>query len=73
LSRLATMVESGDARPAELLKSNIGKACEDLPKRLADWENLNKAEIANVNAMLAKSGLPTLPVKSEVPRAPDCK
>jgi photosystem II stability/assembly factor-like uncharacterized protein len=73
LSRLATMVESGDARPAELLKLNISKACEDLPKRLADWENLNKAEIANVNAMLAKSGLPMLPVKSEIPRAPDCK
>jgi photosystem II stability/assembly factor-like uncharacterized protein len=73
LSRLATMVESGDARPAELLLSDVSKACEDLPKRLNDWNGLNKTEIPNINAMLAKSGLPLLPAKSEVPRAPDCK
>jgi hypothetical protein len=73
LGRLTTMVESGDARPAELLQANVSKACEDLPKRLSDWENLNKSEIANVNAMLAKIGIPMLPVKSEIPRTPECK
>jgi photosystem II stability/assembly factor-like uncharacterized protein len=73
LGRAATMVESGDARPAALLRSVVDKSCEELPKRLSDWGSLNQSEAQNVNAMLQKSGLALLPVKSEVPKAPECK
>ncbi len=73
LARLATMVESGDARPASLLLVGINKACEDLPKRLNEWSELNKSEIPNVNSLLTKGGYALLPAKSDIPHAPDCK
>jgi len=73
LARLATMVESGDARPAEPLQAGINQACQNLAKRIAEWSDLNKKEIPNLNSQLQTSGMSALPVKSETPRGPECK
>ena len=73
LARLSTMVESGDARPAALLLDGVDKACEQLPRKLKDWETLNRNEIVGVNTLLSKSGFPILPAKSEIPRFPGCQ
>ena len=73
LSRLATMVTSGDSRPAAALVENVDKACNGTRKRLSEWESLNKSEVPQVNSILQKSGFPSLPVKSEIPESPACK
>jgi len=73
LARLATMVESGDARPAEPLQAGINQACQNLAKRIAEWSDLNKHEVPNLNPQMQTSGMSLLPVKSEMPRVPECK
>jgi photosystem II stability/assembly factor-like uncharacterized protein len=73
LSRMATMVESGDSRPAELLQAGVRQSCQDLAKRLADWGDLNSNDIPRVNILLQKSGLQPMPMKSQIPRAPECQ
>jgi len=73
LARLASMVESGDSRPAELLQANINQFCQTLAKRVTEWSGLNKNEIPNLNSQLQSAGLSGLPVKSEIPRGPECK
>ena len=73
LARLATMVESGDARPAELLQAGVNQFCQTLAKRVTEWSGLNKNEIPNLNSQLQSAGLSGLPVKSEIPRGPECK
>ena len=72
LARLASMVGSGDGRPAELLQAGVRQSCQDLSKRLADWGDLNNNEISRANALLQNSGLQPLPLKSQIPRAPEC-
>lgn len=73
LARLASMVESGDARPAEALKTGVDQSCQTLTKRTAEWVDLNKSDIANLNSQLQSNGLPLLPVNSDIPHPPDCK
>jgi len=73
LARLASMVESGDARPAELLQANVNQFCQTLAKRATEWRDLNKNEIPNLSVQLQAAGLSGLPVKSEIPRGPECK
>ena len=73
LARMATMVETADARPAELLQANTNQFCQTLAKRVTEWSGLNKNEIPNLSAQLQAAGLSGLPVKSEIPRGPECK
>ena len=73
LARTATMIESGDARPAELLQANITQFCQALAKRVTEWSGLNKNDIPSLSSQLQAAGLSGLPVKSEVPRGPECK
>ncbi|MCU1284326.1 MAG: hypothetical protein JWO13_676 [Acidobacteriales bacterium] len=72
LARLATMIESGDARPASALQASVDQSCEQLGKRLASWHELN-GQIASVNSTLQKYSVAALPVASNIPAAPACK
>jgi len=72
LARLATMVESSDARPATPLQEGVEMACQNLGKRLAQWREANEKSIVPVNEILLKYRLDPLPVASNIPAAPDC-
>jgi len=72
LARLATMVESSDARPATSLQEGVEMACQNLSKRLTQWREANEKNIGPVNDILRKYGLDPLPVASDIPVAPDC-
>ncbi|HEX8815336.1 MAG TPA: glycoside hydrolase [Terriglobales bacterium] len=73
LGRLAWMIESGDARPADELQAQAIDYCETLAKRSSEWGDLNKNEIPALNTQLQAGGLSTLPVKADIPHGPECK
>jgi photosystem II stability/assembly factor-like uncharacterized protein len=73
LARLAFMVESGDARPAALLKGGVDQSCQDLTKRLAQWRELNQQKIVPVNALLQKYNLGPLESVTNIPATPGCE
>jgi hypothetical protein len=70
---LAWMIESGDARPAGELQAQVIEYCQFLAKRSTEWGDLNKNDGPTLNGQLQAGGLSTLPVKSEIPRGPECK
>ena len=72
LSRLAFMIGSGDARPAEPLQAAVNQYCQQLQKRLAQWHESNNA-IAPVNTLLQKYNLAPLPVAASIPEGPKCE
>jgi photosystem II stability/assembly factor-like uncharacterized protein len=71
LARLSTMIESGDSRPAAALQSGVDQSCQQLTKRLAQWEQLQSGDLAKTNAMLQKNKQQPLPTTS-IPTAPSC-
>ena len=71
LARLAIMIESGDARPAEPLQAGVDQYCEQLQKRVPQWREANQA-IAPVNTLLQKYNLAPLPMAATIPDAPKC-
>ena len=71
LARLATMIESGDSRPAAVLQSGVDQSCQELNKRLDQWRGL-QSETASANAMLQKNGRTALPTMKEIPVGPNC-
>jgi hypothetical protein len=73
LGRLAWMIESGDARPADELQAQVIGYCETLAKRSSEWNDLNKNDIPGMNSQLRAGGLSTLPVKTDTPHGPECK
>ena len=72
LGRLATMIESGDSRPAAALQSGVDQSCQQLGKRLAQWRELQAGAMASTNALLQKGGQQPLPVMSKIPMGPNC-
>lgn len=72
LARLATMIESGDSRPAAALQSGVDQSCQQLGKRLAQWRELQAGAMASTNALLQKGGQQPLPVMSKIPMGPNC-
>jgi photosystem II stability/assembly factor-like uncharacterized protein len=73
LSRLASMIESSDARPAAPLESAVKQSCQDLTRKLGEWRELNQKKIPTVDERLAKSELPPLPVAPALSTSLDCK
>ena len=43
LARLATMIESGDAKPAAELQNGVDQSCQQTAKRLSQWGELTAA------------------------------
>jgi hypothetical protein len=73
LGRLAWMIESGDARPADELQAQVIDYCQTLGKRSSEWGDLNRNDVTALNTQLQAGGLSTLPVKPDIPRGPECK
>ena len=73
LARLATMVESGDARPTAPLQDGVQQVCQTMGKKLAEWRETNEKKIATVNELLGQNNLAPLPVASDVSAVPDCE
>jgi hypothetical protein len=55
LARYYSMLTSGDARPAERLRTSVAESCEGLARSLASWRNLNATDLPTVNKVLAKA------------------
>ncbi|MCU1307916.1 MAG: hypothetical protein JWN45_2611 [Acidobacteriaceae bacterium] len=72
LARLATMIESGDSRPAAPLQEGVDHSCGDVAKRLAQWRELNSNGIQPVNELLQKYSLAPLPVAAKIASDPSC-
>jgi hypothetical protein len=71
LARYYQMATSGDARPAERLRSAVAESCRALNSALASWRNVNAADLRSTNSVLAKSKqAPLAPVP--VPAMPAC-
>ncbi len=71
LSRYMTMVESGDARPADSARVRVRDACETIRANLSRWRAANASAIPALNTLLGKYGVAPLPVTSVVPE-PKC-
>jgi|HubBroStandDraft_6_1064221.scaffolds.fasta_scaffold05901_1 photosystem II stability/assembly factor-like uncharacterized protein len=72
LGRLAFMIESGDARPADLLEASVEQYCQELAKRLTQWRDLNQQKISPVDTILQKYNLAPVPAATAIPVAPQC-
>ncbi|HEX3558811.1 MAG TPA: hypothetical protein VHU19_06390 [Pyrinomonadaceae bacterium] len=64
MSRLITMVESGDMRPAETALSAAGESCESLRKSMARWAKVNAESLPALNKLLRKYNLAPLPAST---------
>jgi hypothetical protein len=62
LARIIFSVESADMRPADTVQSAAQQGCEALDKDLANWQHLNKQDVAAFNAVLAANKQTPLPV-----------
>jgi exonuclease VII small subunit len=71
LARLATEIESGDAKPAAELQSGVDQYCEQTTKRLTQWKDL-AASVASVESGLTKLNQPALSLDN-APPTPQCK
>jgi photosystem II stability/assembly factor-like uncharacterized protein len=71
LSRYMTMVESGDARPAEPARGRVRDSCESLRTDLARWRSANAGAVPALNVLLKKYGLAPLSVSAIAPE-PKC-
>ncbi|HEY6337679.1 MAG TPA: hypothetical protein VIW68_04225 [Candidatus Sulfotelmatobacter sp.] len=69
--RYATMVESGDARPAAPLQEGVRQNCQTLIKRVSEWRELSEKNIPPVNDLLRKYNLPT--IETTAPASPSCE
>jgi hypothetical protein len=71
LARYMTMVESGDARPAESARARVGEACESLRASLARLKNAEANALPTLNGLLDKYGLAPL-AAPKAAAAPKC-
>ncbi|HEX8097955.1 MAG TPA: hypothetical protein VF507_07960, partial [Pyrinomonadaceae bacterium] len=67
LARYMTMVESGDARPAESARGRVRDSCEALRAGLARWRGANAGAAPALNVLLRKYGLAPLAVAAVAP------
>jgi photosystem II stability/assembly factor-like uncharacterized protein len=71
-TRFFGMLESGDARPAEMLRAAVTETCQALTKALAGWRELGAQSVTTLNAQLAAQKLAPLPAGPAVPASPAC-
>jgi photosystem II stability/assembly factor-like uncharacterized protein len=67
LSRYMSMVESGDARPAETAHVLVRQSCESLRASLARLRTANAVAVPALNVLLRKYGRPTLAAADVAP------
>ena len=71
-ARFFGMLESGDSRPAEMLRAAVTETCQALTRALAGWRELGAQGVATFNAQLAAQQLAPLPAGPAVPASPTC-
>jgi photosystem II stability/assembly factor-like uncharacterized protein len=71
ITRLVTMVQSGDARPAKSIIESVAPSCVALKSNLAHFRMLNQEKLASLNMMLRQSRLALIPIPT-VPNDPKC-
>jgi photosystem II stability/assembly factor-like uncharacterized protein len=62
LARLATSIESADVRPSDASRASVKETCETLGKDVSQWQEVNSQDLPELNGMLAKYKLASLPV-----------
>jgi len=72
LTRLATMAQSADVRPASPLLESAGELCQALNKNLASWRQVNAQDLPSLNSVLKERGLDPLPTV-EASSSPSCR
>src|SRR5258705_1715202 len=60
LARYLTMIEGGDARPAESARNNAAVSCEALKKNLAKWRTVSSESLTALNKLLERYNLAAL-------------
>jgi photosystem II stability/assembly factor-like uncharacterized protein len=60
LARYLTMIEGGDARPAESARDNATVSCEALKKNLVKWRSVNSESLPALNKLLKQHNLALL-------------
>ncbi|HEY2907462.1 MAG TPA: hypothetical protein VGJ29_16290 [Vicinamibacterales bacterium] len=71
LARYYEMATSGDARPAERLRSAVAESCAALKSALASWRTVNATDLPSINRVLVKSKQAPL-AAAPVPATPAC-
>lgn len=71
LARLATEIESGDAKPAAELQNGVDQSCTQTQNRLAQWKDV-ASSVASLESSLTKLGQPALSLDN-APTTPQCK
>src|SRR5207302_1476581 len=72
LARLFAMISSGDDRPTVPLETAVQQNCQQVAKKLAQWQEINAKDLADANALLHKSNGAALPVVANVAAMPPC-
>ncbi len=63
LTRLATSVQSADARPADTARVAVEEKCKSLGAALMRWQELNEHELVQFNSQLRELSLAPVPVQ----------
>jgi len=71
-ARFFGMLESGDSRPAEMLRAAVTETCQALTTVLAGWRELGAQGLTTFNAQLAAQKVAPLPAGPAVPASPAC-
>jgi photosystem II stability/assembly factor-like uncharacterized protein len=70
LARFLSMIEVGDARPAESARSSARAACESLGKGMERWRKVNAESLPALNNLLKQYKLAPLPAVTPAANAP---
>jgi hypothetical protein len=71
LARYYMMLTSGDARPADRLRTSAAESCQALTTAMTSWRSVNATDVPAINELLATSKQAPL-VPAAVPATPAC-
>jgi len=72
LSRTMFMLETGDAAPSDSLRATLEESCVELDGALSQWREINAQTVPQVNALVEKYKLPSLPIARAIPAGDAC-
>lgn len=73
LGRLATAVQSADARPSDTARAAVDEACKALDSDLDAWSELNTKDLATFNATLERHNAALVPVANATATSRGCR
>jgi uncharacterized membrane protein (DUF441 family) len=72
MNRQLDGLDFGDQAPTEPMLRSFSWACADLKTAVANWKAINAVDLAAVNAVLSKSGLPAIKAATQALAVPVC-